>query len=147
MLGLKCSLWCSGVWFSGQSSEGPLYSLFWKTFGIEKRKNCGLLPFSANILKLLKNELPSDWVMNTHRLNLCDSGSAASRPRFFIVGASGRLRKTRFQRSLLDGPLRCIPAPPLLELLTPVAYPSHFEEQLTAKQQVNVLIYLDHFRK
>ena len=37
-------------------------------------------------------------------------------------------------------------APPLLELLTPVACPEHWEV-LTCKQQVNIMIYLETFRK
>ena len=56
------------------------------------------------------------------------------------------MRRSRVQRQLLAAPVRTVPQISLLEFLTPIALPEDFVN-LTPKQQVNVLVYLENFQK
>ena len=114
--------------------------------GIEKRRRQDDQSFAAKVVRLMELELPEGWKVHTQRLNLSESGLPAQRPRFFIIGTGEKMRASAVQRRLLAAPPRHIPPIPLAELLSPCP-PSNDYENISANQQVNVLIYLEHFNK
>lgn len=109
--------------------------------GIEKKKAGSSESFAKVIMKLLVQGIPSHWELDLRRLDARDSGTPMSRPRTWIIGTSGSMRYSSFQRRVLNAPYLKVPSVRLVDVLKPHAAPKDWAE-LSVPLQMNVLHYL-----